>query len=159
MAEGPPGVTSLTDPKVKCARNATPSVTLRRGPVTAVITDHSPLDAGHHAGYSGVASLVHRAPPDNLFVPLHAGLNFELMFDGTEQPRDVMFEPRRAPMELRLVSRSVVELYQAPTPHWKLESCTRAYGCEMRLAYLPFRSREEIGQLCAAQRWRRQSPR
>ncbi len=126
LAAGPPGVTSLTNPKVTYQRAAAPSVTLRRGPVTAVIVDHSPLNAGHRAGYNGLASLAHRAQPDDLFVPLYAGLHFELMFDGAEQPRDVMFEPRRARMELRLVSRTVVELYQAPMPHWKLESCTRS---------------------------------
>jgi len=102
---------------------------LKRGDVTAVMVDNGGGDdsmlKGHRAGYSGVASLAHTNRPDNLFVPRYAGLNYEHIHDGTTQERDVLFEPRRAPIELRVVSEHIVELYQAPTPNWKLESVLR----------------------------------
>ncbi len=102
---------------------------LKSGNVTAVIVDNGEVDdstlKGHRAGYSGVASLTHKNRADNLFVPNYAGLNYEHIHDGTTQDRDVLFEPRRAPIELRVVSDSIVELYQAPTPTWKLESVLR----------------------------------
>ena len=124
-AEGPPGVTSLTNPRVRYTRPQAHSVTLRRGPVTAVIVDNEPLDGGHRAGYNGIASLTHERRPENLFVPAYAGSNLEHIFDGTVVDQDRAFEPRRAPMELRSIDAHTVELYQPPTPTWKLESCTR----------------------------------
>jgi hypothetical protein len=81
--------------------------------------------AGHRGGYSGVASLTHADRNENLFVPSYAGLNFEHIHDGTVQERDVLFEPRRTPMEIRCIDRHTVELYQGPTPHWQLESWLR----------------------------------
>jgi hypothetical protein len=102
---------------------------LKRGNVTAVIVDNGEVDdstlPGHRAGYSGMASLTHKNRADNLFVPSYAGLNYEHIHDGTTQDRDVLFEPRRAPMELRVLGPNIVELYQAPTPTWKLESVLR----------------------------------
>jgi hypothetical protein len=102
---------------------------LNRGDVTAVVVDHGEVDDStlkdHRAGYSGVASLTHKSRADSLFVPRYAGLNYEHIHDGTTQERDVLFEPRRAPMELRVVNEHTVEIYQAPTPTWKLESVLR----------------------------------
>jgi len=106
-----------------------PYVVLERGGVRAVIVNNEPVDdevlAGHRAGYSGLASLTHRRRDENLFVPLYAGLNFEHIHDGTVQTRDILFEPRRAPMTIRRVGPHTAELYQQPTPHWKLESRLR----------------------------------
>ena len=76
----------------------------------------------HRSGYSGVGSLTHKSQPKNLFVPSYAGLNFEHIHDGTVQERKVLFEPRNSPMEIRRVHSHAVELYQAPTPHYQLES-------------------------------------
>jgi hypothetical protein len=107
----------------------TPYLVLERGGVRAVIANNDAVDddvlAGHRAGYSGVASLTHTQHDKNLFVPAYAGLNFEHIHDGTVQERDVLFEPRRAPMEIRQIGQHTVELYQAPTPHWQLESWLR----------------------------------
>jgi len=103
-------------------------VTLRRGGVTAVIVNNQAGGEGlpgHRAGYSGVASLTPTDQPRNIFVPAYAGLNFEHIHDGTTQSRDILFEPRRDPMELRIVNEHTVELYQAPTSTWGLESCHR----------------------------------
>jgi hypothetical protein len=104
-------------------------VVLERGGVKAVIVNNEPVDddmlAGHRGGYSGVASLTHADRSENLFVPSYAGLNFEHIHDGTVQERDVLFEPRRVPVEIRRIDRHTVELYQKPTPHWQLESWLR----------------------------------
>lgn len=106
-----------------------PYAVLRWGDVEVVIVNNEPVDdnvlSGHRGGYSGVASLKHTRRSKNLFVPLYAGLNFEHIHDGTTQPRDILFEPRRAPMDIRRIDEHTVELYQAQTPHWQLESWLR----------------------------------
>ena len=106
-----------------------PCVVLERGDVRAVIVNNEPVDdealPGHRGGYSGVASLTHSASNKNLFVPFYAGLNFEHIHDGTVKPRDILFEPRQAPMEIRRIDEYMAELYQPPTPHWQLESWLR----------------------------------
>jgi hypothetical protein len=105
-----------------------PYVVLERGDIRAVIVNNEAVDdnvlPGHRAGYSGVASLTHRQR-ENLFVPAYAGLNFEHIHDGTVQPREILFEPRQAPMTIRLVAPYAAELHQPPTPHWRLESWLR----------------------------------
>lgn len=127
------GWTSLANPRV---RDAAPEpgverhyVVLKRGAVEAVIVDNAAVNdetlPAHRAGYSGVASLKHAQRPENLFVPDYAGLNFEHIHDGTTQPREILFEPRHAPMQLRVIDEHTCELYQAPTPYWALESCQR----------------------------------
>jgi hypothetical protein len=106
-----------------------PYVVLERGGVRAVIANNQPVDdqvlSGHREGYSGVASLTHRRQSRNLFVPMVAGLNFEHIHDGTAQPREILFEPRHAPMEIRQADEHTAELHQPPTPHWQLESWLR----------------------------------
>jgi hypothetical protein len=104
-------------------------IVLERDDVRAVIVNNEPVDdevlPGHRGGYSGVASLTHRASDKNLFVPFYAGLNFEHIHDGTNQPRDILFEPRHAPMQIKRIDEYTAELYQPPTPHWQLESWLR----------------------------------
>jgi hypothetical protein len=102
---------------------------LKAADVEAVVIDNSAADddvlAGHRAGYSGVAKLTHKNRKESIFVPSYAGLNYEHIHDGTTRDRDILFEPRRAPMQTRVVAPNIVELYQAPTPTWKLESVLR----------------------------------
>tara|TARA_A100001037_G_scaffold173976_1_gene156054 strand:+ start:346 stop:1263 length:918 start_codon:yes stop_codon:yes gene_type:complete len=129
-----PRLTSLSDPSLRYTVPEKAYAVLQRGDIEAVIVNNRAVDdevlPGHRAGYSGVASLKHRKNGRNLFVPSYAGLNFEHIHDGTVQSRGVLFEPRQAPMELRVVGPHTVELYQAPTPHWKLESCLRYHLLE-----------------------------
>jgi hypothetical protein len=119
------GVTSI-HAKNKSGYQTIRYITLERSDVKAVIVNNEPVDdgvlPGHRGGYSGVASLTHHFQKRNLFVPLYAGLNFEHIHDGTTQSRDILFEPRRAPMGIKQVDRYTVELHQSPTPHWQLES-------------------------------------
>jgi hypothetical protein len=128
-ADPPPKRTTLSDPAIRYRVPEKPYAVLRRGDVEAVVVDNRAVDdevlPGHRPGYSGVASLKHTRRPENLFVPAYAGLNFEHIHDGTVQDRTVLFEPRNWPMELRVVDEHTVELYQAPTPHYGLESCLR----------------------------------
>ena len=124
-----PRLTTLSDNSLCYKVPEKPYAVLKCGDIEAVIVDNQAVDdgilPGHRAGYSGVASLKHKKNGRNLFVPNYAGLNFEHIHDGTVQSRDALFEPRRAPMELRVIDENTVELYQAPSPHWKLETCQR----------------------------------
>jgi hypothetical protein len=128
-ADEPPAATTLGYPQAKFRVPEKPYVELRRGPIRAVVVDNRAVDdavlPGHRAGYSGVALLEHASRPRNLFVPAYAGLNFEHIHDGTVHERTILFEPRNAPMQLRVIDPQTAELYQPPTPHWGLESATR----------------------------------
>lgn len=129
LADELPKLTSLSDSTLVYTVPDRPYVVLKRAGVEAVVVNNEAIDdevlPKHRARYSGVASLKTVEHPENLFVPDYSGLNFEHIHDGTLQDRDVLFEPRRAPMELRAIDEHTVELYQPPTPHWQLESCQR----------------------------------
>lgn len=124
-----PALTTLSNPSIPYTVPDQPYVALRRGAIEAVVVNDRAVNDGvlpqHQAGYSGVAALRDQSQPRSIFVPLYAGLNFEFIHDGTLQSDAILFEPRRAPVELRRIDENTVELYQAPTPHWKLECCTR----------------------------------
>ncbi len=121
--------TTLGDPGIEYVVPKLGYHVLRRAGIEAVVVDNRAVDdavlTDHQSGYSGIASLTTEAERSNLFVPRYAGLNFEHIHDGTTRDRDVLFEPRRDAMELRVISDHVVELYQAPTKTWQLESVTR----------------------------------
>jgi hypothetical protein len=101
------------------------SVELRAGDLEAVIGGNE-SSGEHRAGYNGVWSLRHRQLDRSLFVPGIAGLNLEHIINGTPLATDdLFFEPRRAPMELRIVDHASAELHQAATFATGLESTTR----------------------------------
>lgn len=80
----------------------------------------------HNAGYNGIFSITSTSQPESPFVPAYAGINLEHYFDGSgRQESEVFFEPRHAPMRLRRLSPTVVELYQSTTPVYQVESWTR----------------------------------
>ena len=133
-AEELPRRTSLSDPDCSYRVSEKPYAILMHNGVKAVVVDNQAVAdtelPAHRAGYSGLAYLGHQQRTENLFVPSYAGLNFEHIHDGTKQDRKVLFEPRNAPMQLRLVDEQTVELYQAPSPHYGLESCLRYHMFE-----------------------------
>ncbi len=93
------------------------------GDLTAVIGDNGEHDE-HRAGYNGVFSLTSRHEDASLFVPAYSGLNLEHVFDGAAFDRDLIFEPRIAPMTFERVDAATARLHQPPTPHFRLESTT-----------------------------------
>ncbi|MCA8997640.1 MAG: hypothetical protein KDA80_11660 [Planctomycetaceae bacterium] len=123
------GKTSLTDSTLDYRVPSQHFVVLKAGEVTAILVDNEAIDIpelpGHREGYNGIASLKHSRNEENLFVPAYAGINFEHIHDGTLDHLKEKFEPRKFPMQLRLVDQSTVELYQAPTGNFQLESCGR----------------------------------
>ena len=128
-AAEPPALTTLSDTTIEYRVPEKPYVVLKRADVEAVVVDNQGVRdevlPGHQSHLNGIASLKHRQRPESLFKPEACGLNFEHIHDGTVQERPVLFEPRFAPMELRVIDPYTAELYQKPTPHWGLESCTR----------------------------------
>lgn len=125
----PQARTTLSHKNIRYTVPDKPYVVLRRGPIETVVADNRAVNdevlPNHRAGYHGLASLKHERQPRNLFVPSFSGLNFEHIHDGTVQENRVLFEPRNALMQLRVVNGHTAELYQPPTPHWGLESCMR----------------------------------
>lgn len=128
-AAEPTSVTTLGDTSIQYQVADGPYVILERADVRAVIVDNHRVDdevlVDHQAGYNGVASLTHNKRSSNLFVPYFSGFNFEAIHDGRTRELPVLFEPRNAPMELRVIDDFTCELYQEPTPNWQLESCHR----------------------------------
>ena len=128
-AERLPALTSLDNPDVEFTVLDKPYMVLRAAGVEAVIVTNEGVDdetlPGHRAGYSGIGRLSHERRQQNLFVPPYAGLNYEHIHDGEKRDRTILFEPRNAPLQLRKIDDRTAELYQAPTPHYGLESCLR----------------------------------
>lgn len=124
-----PALTTLSNSAIEYRVPDKPYVRLQRGPTEIVVVDNSPVDdqilPGHRGGYNGIGSLKSTHRNQNMFVPAVAGLNFEHIHDGTVQERTILFEPRNAAMQLRVIDRHTAELYQPPTPHYGLESCLR----------------------------------
>mgnify|MGYP001174587688 FL=1 len=114
LADELPRLTSLSDPECSYRVSENPYAVLRRNGVKAVVVDNQAVVddviPAHRAGYSSLAYPGHSQRTENLFVPSYAGLNYEHIHDGTKQDRKVLFEPRNAPMQLRLVDVMVFGL-------------------------------------------------
>jgi hypothetical protein len=97
---------------------------LETSSLRVVFADNAAYAPTYLAGYNGVAELrLGGWDEPNLFVPLYAGLNLEHIFSGSADTFDWnIFEPRRAPMELRQTSKRRVELRQERTEHWPMRS-------------------------------------
>lgn len=97
----------------------------------ASLVSNLPVPPLHRTGYNGLMEMyyVHTAVPRkplSPFVPLYAGFNLEHIINGrAHADREAQFEPRNHPMEIRRISDTVYELYQAPLPGSGVESCTR----------------------------------
>lgn len=102
--------------------------TFQAGDLTAIIGDNEG-DESRRMGYNGIHRLVHRTLPQTSLFGI-AGLNFEHIFDGEQDLRDlagerkIFFEPRNAPMVFQKLSDVAAQLYQPPTPTFGLESWT-----------------------------------
>ena len=100
-------------------------VEVRWGKLAARLVNNQAAPPEHAAGYNGVLSLSHDGGPSP-FVPRFAGLNLEHVNNGISiADRDLQFEPRKHPMEIRRLDEKTYELYQAPLPNTGLESSTR----------------------------------
>ncbi len=129
LATEPVGTTSLTNEAVRFRVSESGYHVMHADDVEAVIVDNRAVDdavlPGHRASYSGLAKITYPARGENLFVPSYAGLNFEHIHDGTTRNRKILFEPRHAANELRIVNERIAELYWPPTPTYALECCLR----------------------------------
>lgn len=123
------GITSLTNSKVQFTIPDGHHHRMERNGIVAIVVDNhagdTPELSQHRAGYNGLAYLGHVDEGQDVFVPFYAGLNFEHIHDGDSQRLVEKFEPRKFPMELRVVDEFTVELYQRPTGNFRLESCGR----------------------------------
>jgi hypothetical protein len=100
------------------------AVPIESSKLHVVVADNDAYEPQHRAGYNGVAELrLAGSTQPNLFVPLYSGLNLEHFFSGDAASFawDI-FEPRRAPMELRRTANRRVELRQEQTEHWPIRS-------------------------------------
>ncbi|MFN9892832.1 MAG: DUF1080 domain-containing protein [Acidobacteriota bacterium] len=105
------GVVAFRDLKI---RPLPLSASLAVSQLAAAIGANAPAGA-HRPGYNGVFALSTPTRPANPFVPAYA---------DPADPR-VFFEPRHAPMALRQLSPTAVELTQGPTPVFGVASTTR----------------------------------
>ncbi|MEW5977792.1 MAG: hypothetical protein AB1898_18515 [Acidobacteriota bacterium] len=124
-------------------------VEVRFGDLTAHLANNEAVGPDHRAGYNGLIDLRYAGGPSP-FVPFFAGLNLEHVNNGKSYAdRDLQFEPRRHPMEIRKIDETTYELCQSALPNTGLESCTRfsfrephfidvTFECIPRLKKFPF---------------------
>ncbi len=94
--------------------------------LTCTIGNNRALDA-HRAGYNGIFKMISPDQTETPYVPLYAGINLENFFDAAPRPKDrkIFFEPRNQPMSLKRINEKTVELHQAATPRYGIESHMR----------------------------------
>ena len=118
-----------------------------------IIADNGAIGE-HRAGYNGIIAVQEPEQKRFPFVPAYAGLNLEHYFDARprHKDREVFFEPRYAPMQMRQLDGRIMELYQAPTPYYGVESWTQfetteaePYVIDMRYRCIPRRAVFEGG--------------
>ena len=97
-------------------------IVLKTGKLKATIVTNRAYGDRHRAGYNGVSELYHPAQDSTPFVPEYAGLNLEHIFSNII-PEDI-FEPRKHSMQLVMLGKDEVALYQKPTPQSHTESLT-----------------------------------
>jgi len=118
-------IARLVDPASPLAdliRTKGQPVKLSAGELTALFIDNYAFGDTHRAGYNGIAELKHTDLDSNLFVPDYAGFNLEHIF-SRDSLAD-LFEPRRNPLSVKLISKSEVLLHQPETPISHVESWT-----------------------------------
>lgn len=117
--------TTLSRPKDGYQVMQGDSVEVSWGKLSAQLVNNQAVPPGHATGYNGLMS-VRYGGSLSPFVPRFAGLNLEHVNNGTATAdRDLQFEPRRHPMELRRIDEATYELYQPRLPHSGLESSAR----------------------------------
>jgi hypothetical protein len=107
------------------------NIRLKATGIEAVVVDNEAWEE-HSARYNGLAFLSAGPSYENIFKPLYGGFDLEVYFDrertqppNTPQDRNMLFEPRNIPMQLRRISSDTVELHEKPGPHWGIETWTR----------------------------------
>ncbi|MSR31776.1 MAG: hypothetical protein EXR99_09755 [Gemmataceae bacterium] len=119
------GKTTLGNPKIPFTVVTAVPIEVTRGKLSATLIDNQAYGKTHREGYNGLARLRLGNSPSP-FVENYAGLNLEHVNNGViYENRDLQFEPRKHPMEIRKINDSTFELYQKPLPNTGLESCTR----------------------------------
>lgn len=130
LAGHPPRETTLADRSIPYQVVHEPFVEVGWGESTAKLADNRAVPPDHREGYSGIIEL-RRKGGLSPFVPAYAGLNLEHINNGRiYADRNLQFEPRRHPMELRRIDNRTYDLYQAALPNTGVESCTRFHFAE-----------------------------
>lgn len=123
--ENPEETTTLDRPEQSYQLLPAGVVEVRWGKLVAQLGTNQAFAPEHAEGYNGILSIRHDGGP-SLFVPRFAGLNLEHVNTGVSfAEKELQFEPRKHPMQLRRIGEKTFELYQAPLPNTGLESSTR----------------------------------
>ncbi|HUQ66675.1 MAG TPA: hypothetical protein VM101_10990 [Flavitalea sp.] len=89
-----------------------------------IIANNKSYGKSHQAGYNGLSELyIKNQNTRNIFMSAYGGLNFEHIFSGDSSTYGWhIFEPRVSPMKLVRLSDTKVELQQARTKNWPLQT-------------------------------------